>query len=148
MLSAINSINLYAASEIERGYSALTNKDLKKATQHFQIVLANDPESINAKLGLAKTYKLRGLKKSTQKLVHDILKNEPDNLEALLLEGQLHLWNAEWLQSQHTFEKIISLDEKNILAHTFLVQALSYMGKLSEADAIYEKLKKLQGNNK
>lgn len=139
-------INLYAATDIDQGYVALANKEYLKATQYFQIAIKNNPASIEAKLGLAKTYVQRGKRKRVEVLTENIIKIEPNNIEALLLQSQVYMWNSDWELSQQTLNKILGINPQNVKALTYLSQTLYSLNKSQEADAIYEQIKQIQGN--
>lgn len=140
------SINLYAASDLDQGYTALANKELIKATQFFQMALKTNPNLISAKIGLAKTYKRRGYKKLLQELINDILKQQTNHIEALLLQGQLYMWENDWLSAKSVFNRILNLDANNIQALSYLSNTLNSMGDVQAADVVNEKIKQLQEN--
>lgn len=141
-LTSISSI--YASTEIEQGYSELKNNDLNAATQSFQIAIKNDPNSLDAKLGLAQTYNRRGYKNSVQSLVGEILDVSPNNVGALLLQGQLYVRSKDWAAAKDIFENIISVDGNNLDAHLYLANALNKLGDAKAAMVVYEKLKLIQ----
>ncbi len=138
------SANLYA-SNLTNGYAALEAKDYKVATRYFQLMIKDDPDSLQAKLGLAKVYKARGKKTRMQILVTDVLNITPNDIDALQLQGEIYLWSKDWKSAHSVFTKILKLDNQNTKSLISLAITLNALGKTEDADVIYNKIKLLQG---
>jgi len=140
--SLLNS-DLYA-SDLTSGYVALEAKDYKVATRYFQLVIKDDPASLEAKLGLAKVYRARGKKRRMKVLVTDVLNVTPNDIDALQLQAELYLWDRDFRSAHNVFTKILEIDDQNTQALMSLANTLNALGKIEEADAIYNRTNALQ----
>ena len=75
---------------------------LSKATEHFQTLLEQFPDSADARLGLARLAQQQGEDTAAHQLIAQVLEQHPQHVDALLLKGQLH-FNQKQLEQAESF---------------------------------------------
>ena len=113
------------AANLNLGHICVAGRDWKHAREHYQRVLAEDPENFEATLGLAQALRGYGELKKSEKLYLKVLKAQPENPYALFSLGALycdHLFDKKNADDQ--FKKFLALnleDEKrNTQAKNFI----------------------------
>ena len=105
-----NSEYSYSDTDIDKGEVALKNHKLEQAKQHFLTALRRNPDSVEAKIGLAKIYRQdRRNYEIEERLVQQVLEVDPDNIEGLRLQAEIYYSREEWVLASATYKKIISI---------------------------------------
>ena len=123
------SVPVYADSNIDMGYESLNNHELDKALQFFSIELRDNPESASARLGIAKSYALKGYRSLAMEQVNEIIAHEPNNIEALFMQGRDYLLGNKLQEARDNFQRVVELDATHILGQASLLQTLRALGR-------------------
>ena len=131
--------------EYKKGIAALTNKDLKLATDIFMAFKQQHPGLAGAysNLGLIH-YKLNNYELSTR-YIEAALKLNPKQSQAYNIRAQLHLINGEIKQARNNYIKAINLNPSYAIAHYNLALLYDiYLQDIEPAIKHYEKFMLLQ----
>ena len=82
---------------------------IEEAKTEFMSAIALAPDFIPAKLNLAKLLAADGLQAEAIKLCEDILKIQPDNVDALQISGVAYMATRDFEQAEKQFKKILPL---------------------------------------
>ncbi|RCS52948.1 hypothetical protein DTL42_09020 [Bremerella cremea] len=122
---------------IEVGLAAEAQQEWDKLAESF-------PEVASAKgATLAKLLFLQGKIDETQEIIEEILRKNPESLDAILLRGQIATAKDKPLEAIQDFEKLREVDPTHPQVHYLLGQAYAKAGMREEATqelALHEKL--------
>jgi tetratricopeptide (TPR) repeat protein len=139
-----NSEYSYSDTDIDKGKVELKNHRLEQAKQHFLTALRRNPDSVEAKIGLAKIYRQdRRNYEIEESLVRQVLEADPDNIEGLRLQGEIYYSNEEWTLASATYKKIISIYPDDYAAHVNLSVILRELGDFEGVRRLSEDMKKM-----
>ncbi len=113
------------AANLNLGHIAVAGRDWKHAREHYQRVLAEDPQNLEATLGLAQALRGYGELKKSEKLYLKVLKEQPENPYALFSLGALycdHLYDKKKADEQFKHFLALNLDDEkhNTQAKNFI----------------------------
>ena len=129
-----------SSASIEQGYAALEQGETRRAIQLFQIAVKDDPYSIAPKVGLAKSlYRKRRLA-DTEKIVLEILRIEPGNLDAMYLMAMIEQRKNNLEVARNLLIEVVNYQPDNQLARRDLANILNALGETELADQIYGEL--------
>ncbi|HHT9120248.1 MAG TPA: tetratricopeptide repeat protein, partial [Candidatus Hypogeohydataceae bacterium YC41] len=153
---ALNSIKL-SPTEIEStehhlrmGKAYLKKGNLNEALKEFKKALREDPISMEARLGLARTLFYRGEWESSQTEVKKLLFLFPGNHRTELLLGNLFLAKGMLKEAEVTYKQILSAPggwSKSVELHNNLGIVYTCQGRLDEAIKEYTLAAKLAREN-
>src|SRR5919198_361586 len=120
-----------------------------KAIQEYRAAIENDPGSEYLNAGLAELYAKTGRIRDAVLEAQDILKRDPNNLEARKLLGRIYLRSLGDLQagtqSQEVlklaieqFQKIVQLEPKNVDNHLLLGRLYRLNSDLVKAESEFK----------
>lgn len=101
-------------------------------------------------------YLSRGNCSFAQSVFQEALKQEPDNIEAILGKGKSLTCLGAWAAGIDEFQKVLGLDSNNVIAHVQLALAYeqqyvsdpnAFPGRLNDALTILQKAESLDPNN-
>ncbi|MGH8615515.1 MAG: XrtA/PEP-CTERM system TPR-repeat protein PrsT [Gammaproteobacteria bacterium] len=130
-----------------RGEALLGLSRLREAKEIFDRVLTSQPDSLDAKFGLARIALAEGKLDRAEDLIRAALKASPDNAQALVLEGERLLRKNAIQAAQEAFRKAIADRRYGVLAKIGLARALIAQDKLDEGGAVLESLDKQAKNS-
>ena len=134
----------YSDTDIDKAEVELKNHRLEQAKQHFLTALRHNPDSIEAKIGLAKIYRRDSRNYEIEEsLVRQVLEAEPDNIEGLRLQGEMYYRNNEWTLASTTYKKILSIYPDDYAAHISLSVILRELGDFEGARRLSENMEKM-----
>ena len=136
-------VNLDASDLVMRGwalfYRPLSPVNLEQAQRTFEQALEIDPESFNARVGIAtilNEYLTLGLSKSrdhdmarSEQLLGEALERDRNDSWTLSELGRIRRLQGRLIEAQIEFEKAITLDRNNTRAILQLAIALIYLGR-------------------
>ena len=136
-------VNLDAGDLVMRGwalfYRPLSPVNLEQAQRAFEQALEIDPESFNARVGIAtilNEYLTLGLSKSrdhdmarSEQLLGEALERDRNDSWTLSELGRIRRLQGRLIEAQIEFEKAITLDRNNTRAILQLAIALIYLGR-------------------
>ncbi|NEQ97179.1 MAG: glycosyltransferase [Cyanothece sp. SIO2G6] len=100
----------------------------------------NDPKIHEFYLAQARVFRGKSNWHEMMKPCQNVLKEQPNNVEAKLLLGEALLNLEEWSQVIELHKEILAISPDNSFAYHRIAVALARLGKLTEADSYYEKV--------
>jgi cellulose synthase operon protein C len=126
-------------SEIRQGYALLGKGWVNDAIALFQRAIQRYPDSIEAKLGLAISYRRAGRDTDAWQAYQRVLQQDPNNLLALKTIGILGGFRAEWqAQGIEALTTLLIAVPNDTEARAQRALLYGYQGKFPEAIADYE----------
>lgn len=113
----VDALDLLAAAKID------------EAIGLFNKVLFDDPESDDARLGLAACYFERGEFNVATRMIDEVLSRDKANAWALGLRGAVLFRQGDLREARRTLEKSLKLDDGNAYVHNYLGVVLFQSGK-------------------
>jgi tetratricopeptide (TPR) repeat protein len=92
-----------------RGIQLLSRGDLGGAERHFRIALAHRPGFRPATVYLARTLLLGGHAGEAEPLLAQVLRADPDDYDALVTVGSLHLQRGEFAEASRTLARALEV---------------------------------------
>ncbi|TCK18883.1 TPR repeat protein [Thiogranum longum] len=135
--------NAYAASTLEEANLAYKNQNIDQATQLYQQSLQDDPQSPDAKVGLAYCYFVKRQYPRATDQVNEVLAINSTHIRGLLLRGRLNMQSGNLVAAKEAFQQVVAVDPNNVEAHTSLGNALFGLGDEAGADAHYNTVRSL-----
>jgi tetratricopeptide (TPR) repeat protein len=145
--------HMYEEQVAVYGRSELANK----AIEEYRLAIEADPSSEYLTSGLAELYAKTGRIRDAVLEAQDILKRDPDNLEAHKLLGRIYLRSLGDMQSGNNgsggnvlklaieqYEQIIKIEPDNIDAHLLLGRLYRLNNDLTKAEGEFKTAVKLQ----
>jgi putative PEP-CTERM system TPR-repeat lipoprotein len=99
-----------------RGDAYLSSGKLPDAERSFREVLALDPDSINARIGLAKAAQVVGNFEGAEAHLSDALRRGPSSVAAWLAKGQLEFQRKRYAEAEEAFNNAIAKAEPRVSA--------------------------------
>ena len=136
----------YAVAEdnLQAGDAAYSAHDMTKAIQQYQIELKNNPDSLEARIGLAKCYSKKGYKSSSSKLIDEVLSMDSSNEDALVLKSAIYIKQKKLDKASQLIERVLKVNPDNIAAHSHLARIHNESGDYESADELYSKINALR----
>lgn len=107
--------------------------DHEEAQRRYRDLLADDPDNVDARLGIARVEFKSGRKLEAEKILQSTVRKFPANTEAWIETGRLYSQMEQWGKAVQSFEKAIDLDYHNRTAQYEMGIALAHNERLSEA---------------
>ena len=133
-----------AAGNLQAGDAAYNAHDMTKAIQQYQIELKNNPDSLEARIGLAKCYSKKGYKSSSSTLIEEVLLMDSSNEDALLLKSAAYIKQKKFDEASQLIDRVLNVDPDNITAHSYLVRIHNALGDFETAEQLAVKIKTLR----
>lgn len=116
----------------------------QNAIANFEQSLKVNPDNDTVKMALASAY-VDGTSQPMQgiQLLLGITRENPDNIPANLMLGQLSIRSGQYDKAQSRFEKVIELEPENTEALYFLAEVYKNKGDKQKAIELLEKCKKI-----
>jgi cellulose synthase operon protein C len=128
-----------SSSAEQRGYNLLKKGWVNDAIKAFQQALRNNPQSLNAKLGLAISYNRAGRIDDAWNTYQKVLSQDPDNQSALKIVGILATYRPDWqVRGIEALTSLLQLNPNDIQARSYRALLYSYQGRFSESLADYQ----------
>lgn len=123
------------------------SKDLgDKARDYYLAVLEKEPGNLQVKTKVAKTYFGNGDPQNTMKgvqLLKEVIKEDPQNEEALFSLGQLSIQSQQFDKAVERFEVIAGKNPEHLEAQFWLGYSYMKLGEKKQARKAFENTKKL-----
>ena len=130
-------------------------KAASKAIDEYRLALENDPGSEYLNTGLAELYARTGRIRDAIQEAQDMIKRDPNNLEAHKLLGRIYLRSLGDMQSGsgsqdvlksaiEQYEQIVKLEPKGIDGHLLLGRLYKLNNDLQKAEGAFKAAVKLQ----
>jgi cytochrome c-type biogenesis protein CcmH/NrfG len=113
--------------------SLLSDAHVAEAEEVFRGCQRLHPDRLEPLIGLAGCALENGDWQEAQALLDRVFTREPRSVEALALQGDLHLRQQRYEQAIPVFRKVLALDPRDFGARSKLAQALRYCGEIEQA---------------
>ena len=124
---------------VRRGQSLLNQGLVNQAIAAFQQALRSNPNSVEAKLGLAQAYQKAGKDAEAWAAFQRVLEQDPNNKSALRAVGVLGGYRPEWqLPGIEALNTLLSQNPNDLEARAQRALLLGYQGRYSESFADYQ----------
>jgi len=117
-----------------------------KARESYQLVLDNFPDALDAKSKMAMTYVASPNPMQGIMLLREVVAKDPNNELAIMNLGVLAIQSNQYQKALERFEKLITINPKNVKAHFYLGVSYKELGKKAKAIASFNKVKELEKN--
>lgn len=135
------------AQTTSQGYILLNRGWIKDAIRAFQQTLQRNPQSLEAKLGLAIAYQRAGEDENAWSAYQRVLAQDPENRAALQAVGLLGSYRPQWqARGIAALTTLLQQTPNDLAARAQRALLYGYQGRYSEAIADYESV--LQANPK
>ncbi len=112
--------------------------DLDGVVEKLEGMWSQSGESSGAMSGLVQSYVRQGDIEKAETFLENILKNDPENLRALLLRGLMYRAGDDNESAESTFRKAIESNPQVANGYSALVSLLNAQGRTDEADEILQ----------
>jgi len=127
-----------APSAIRQGYALLDRGWANDAIAAFRQVLQRYPQSLEAKLGLAIAYRRAGQNANAWEAYQQVLRQDPNQRQALLTVGELSGYRSEWQpRGISALTTLLNLNTNDIAARAQRALLYGYQSRFAEALADY-----------
>ena len=128
-----------SSSAEQRGFNLLKKGWVNDAIAAFQQALRSNPQSLQAKLGLAIGYKRAGKIDQAWNAYQQVLAQDPNNQLALKTIGLFGTYKPEWQPGGiKALSTLLQINPNDLEARNFRALLYSYQGRQNEAVADYE----------
>jgi tetratricopeptide (TPR) repeat protein len=128
-------------ASVQSGYSLLERGWVNDAIRAFRQALQQNPQSLEAKLGLAVAYQRAGQDAEAWNTYQQVLAQDPNQLQALAAIGQLGSYRLEWQQPGITaLTTLLTLQPENTTARSQRALLYGYQGDFVAAISDYEQV--------
>jgi tetratricopeptide (TPR) repeat protein len=131
---------LAGQASLEQAYAVLQAGNADKAIPLFQVVVRDNPDAIAPKVGLAKAFYQKRRMADTERLVEEILRLQPGNLEALYLKAKVEQRKNNLEVARNLLIEVVNNQPGNRQARQDLADILNSLGETELADRIYGEL--------
>jgi len=111
-------------------------RNFAESISAFKRAYESAPNQTQPIMALVRTYLLAGKTKEAQAFVETVLKTNPDNLDALVMQGQLYAMNGEKEKAISVFSSVISRSPKNSLGYQQLATLHLRTNQAGEAEKV------------
>ncbi len=128
-----------ASSAVGRGYALLKKGWVNDAIAAFQQALKQQPESLQAKLGLAIAYNRAGKIELAWNSYQQVLAQDPNNQGALKIVGIMATYRPEWnVKGIQALTTLLNQNPNDSDARSYRALLYSYQQRLSESLSDYK----------
>ncbi|HXD00900.1 MAG TPA: tetratricopeptide repeat protein [Verrucomicrobiae bacterium] len=113
--------DLWIEANLGRAYARL--RQYGKADSIYAEVLQKDPHQPDARLGEAELEAWRGHTARALEMLDELIKENPGNVEALTLRGDVHRWRWELKEAQTDYSQALGLAQNDYEATSGLLEA-------------------------
>jgi len=109
-----------------------------RAIEAYSKLLKEEPQNIEAMMGLAQNYEWAKKFEKAQTAYSGILKISPDNIYANLGLARVYFFKGELTQAAKSFKDIVDKNPGNIEVHLAFAQYLGWRGKFGDSRKMYK----------
>jgi Tfp pilus assembly protein PilF len=128
-----------SSSAEQRGFDLLKKGWVNDAISAFQQALRTNPQSLQAKLGLAISYRRAGKDEQSRNTYQQVLAQDPNNQLALKTIGLFGTYKPEWqLGGIKALSTLLQINPNDLEARNLRAKLYFYQSRQNEAVADYE----------
>ncbi|ARV63216.1 hypothetical protein BZZ01_24925 [Nostocales cyanobacterium HT-58-2] len=128
-----------SSSAVQQGFNLLKKGWVNDAIKAFGQALKQNPQSLQAKLGLAISYNRAGRITEAWNTYQQVLAQDPSNQGALKIVGIMGTYRPEWqAQGIEALSTLLKLNPNDVQARSYRALLYTYQGKLSESLTDYQ----------
>ncbi|AKG22126.1 tetratricopeptide repeat protein [Calothrix sp. 336/3] len=128
-----------SSATVQKGFNLLKKGWVNDAIATFQQALKRQPQSLQAKLGLAIAYNRAGRIPEAWNAYQQVLAQDPNNQSALKIVGIMGTYRPEWnRRGINALTTLLQLNPSDTQARGYRALLYSYQGQFSEAIADYQ----------
>ncbi|MBW4475722.1 MAG: tetratricopeptide repeat protein [Tolypothrix brevis GSE-NOS-MK-07-07A] len=128
-----------ASSAVGRGYALLKKGWVNDAIAAFQKALKQEPQSLQARLGLAIAYNRAGKIVDAWNSYQQVLAQDPNNQGALKIVGIMATYRPEWnVKGIQALTTLLNRNPNDFDARSYRALLYAYQQRLSESIADYK----------
>ncbi len=138
-LNNIEPVQAQSSGATQKGYNLLKKGWVDDAIKAFQQALRSNPQSLQAKLGLAIAYNRAGQIEDAFQAYQEVLAQDPSNQAALKIVGMMGTYRPEWNKPGiKALNTLLSLNPDDVQSRYYRALLFSYQGRFSESVADFE----------
>jgi tetratricopeptide (TPR) repeat protein len=138
-LNNIEPVQAQASGATQKGYNLLKKGWVDDAIKAFQQALRSNPQSLQAKLGLAIAYNRAGQIEDAFQAYQEVLAQDPSNQAALKIVGMMGTYRPEWNKPGiKALNTLLELNPEDVQSRYYRALLFSYQGRFSESVADFE----------
>ncbi|NMG05782.1 tetratricopeptide repeat protein [Brasilonema sp. UFV-L1] len=128
-----------SSSATQRGYNLLKKGWVNDAIKAFEQALKQNPQSLQAKVGLAISYNRAGRINEAWNAYQQVLAQDPNNQGALKIVGIMGTYRPEWqVRGIEALNTLLKLNPNDVQARSYRALLYTYQGRVSESVQDYE----------
>ncbi|MEB3220088.1 MAG: tetratricopeptide repeat protein [Nostocales cyanobacterium 94392] len=132
-------VQAQSSGATQRGYNLLKKGWVDDAISAFQQALKSNPQSLQAKLGLAIAYNRAGRIEDAFQAYQQVLMQDPSNQGALKIVGMMGTYRPEWNKPGiKALNTLLELNPSDLQARYYRALLYSYQGQFSESIADFQ----------
>ncbi|HBB32135.1 MAG TPA: hypothetical protein DDZ80_11650 [Cyanobacteria bacterium UBA8803] len=126
---------------VRQGYALLEKGWVDDAIRAFEQALRSNPQSLEAKLGLAIAYQRRGRNADAWTAYNQVLERDPNNQTALRAVGEMGVYQQDWqARGIEALTVLLNQTPNDTKARAQRALLLGYQGRFAESLTDYEML--------
>ncbi len=138
-LNNIEPVQAQSSGATQKGYNLLKKGWVDDAIKAFQQALRSNPQSLQAKLGLAIAYNRAGQIEDAFQAYQEVLTQDPSNQAALKIVGMMGTYRPEWNKPGiKALNTLLELNPDDVQSRYYRALLFSYQGRFSESVADFE----------
>ncbi|MGB3653562.1 MAG: tetratricopeptide repeat protein [Rivularia sp. (in: cyanobacteria)] len=138
-LNNIAPVKAQSSGATQRGYNLLKKGWVDDAISAFQQALKSNPQSLQAKLGLAIAYNRAGRIEDAFQTYQQVLVQDPTNQAALKIVGMMGTYRPEWNKPGiKALNTLLELNPDDLQSRYYRALLYSYQGQFGEAIADFQ----------
>jgi tetratricopeptide (TPR) repeat protein len=138
-LNNIAPVQAQSSEATQRGYNLLKKGWVDDAISAFEQALKSNPQSLQAKLGLAIAYNRAGRIEDAFQAYQQVLAQDPTNQAALKIVGMMGTYRPEWnKQGIKALNTLLELNPDDVQSRYYRALLYSYQGQFGESIADFE----------
>jgi serine/threonine protein kinase/tetratricopeptide (TPR) repeat protein len=116
-------------------------EEFNNTIAHYETNIRNNPDDRLASWNLIETYEAMGLNDKADQVIERYLHRNPDNVDFLLKQYNVYLYQGKYDLAQGNLEKILYLDPNRQLTYDIFTGHISLLkGELEHAQSQYQKM--------
>ncbi|MEO1374279.1 MAG: tetratricopeptide repeat protein [Cyanobacteria bacterium J06635_10] len=128
-----------SSAATKRGYNLLKKGWVDDAISAFQQALKGNPQSLQARLGLAIAYNRAGRIEEAFQAYQQVLAQDPQNQAALKIVGMMGTYRSEWNKPGiNALNTLLELNPKDLQSRYYRALLYSYQGQFSRSIADFQ----------